>query len=233
MKPGAALFLLAFLSLSVQNARADAIRFPTSFSTTGSFSCRAGIECSGEGTNAITFGSGADTATVTFTGVNTSLDVTNHVQRVPFGDFTLTATEGFTFPTHPNNPTQLSILRFSMKLHQMTPVDAGGSRGKEWLFGPGGREDLSLRMGQGYFVRPVGPNPFGYNSIVYTVTPFPFTMQPNTTTSTFADVGAVPEPGSMLLLATGLLGTAIARRRGRRAANTPRSALHQELTTAD
>jgi hypothetical protein len=66
--------------------------------------------CSGEGTNSITFGSGASTATLTFTGVDTSIDVTNHVQPLPLGQFSLTATEG-TFPTHPVNPTQQTILR--------------------------------------------------------------------------------------------------------------------------
>jgi hypothetical protein len=216
MKPAVVLCILGFLVLPAQNARADTVRFPTSFSTSGRFACRSTIECSGEGTNSITFGSGARTATITFTGVETSLDVTNHLQRVALGDFTLTGSEGFTFPTHPANPKQ-PMLRMGMTLHQMKPVDV--NRGKGWQFGPGGRETLTLQEGIGFFVRPIGPSPFNYSAIVYTVTPFPFTLRPNTTTRIFADVGAVPEPTSLVLLGAGLMGTLIARRRGRRQEN--------------
>jgi hypothetical protein len=225
MKPPAALCLLAFLSLSAQNARADAVRIPATFSTSGLFDCRSTIVCSGEGTSSITFGSGANTATLTFTGVETSIDVTNQLQPVSLGEFRLTATEGFTFPTHPANPA-LPILHFGIQLDQTTTIDSSGGRG--WEFGPGGRENLKVEMGIGYFGRPVGPSPFKYTDIVYTVKPFPFTLAPNSTTSLSADVGAVPEPTSVLVLGTGLVGTIIARRRARRAPDsrirTPESA---------
>jgi hypothetical protein len=201
MKPLSAVCLFGCLLLSSRDARADAVSIPTSFSTSGSaFEClRPSIDC---------FGSGS--AQITFTGVDVSFDVTNLVQRVPFGEFTFTATDGFTFPTFPTNPKR-SILRFSLGLDQTAPEAGAGAR--LWLFGPGGGEDLRLQMGTFIFIRPAGPNPFGLGKIVYTVGPYPLTLKPNTTTRLFADVAAVPEPTSLLLLASGLTGMALSRRR--------------------
>ena len=123
MKPSVVLGLVGMLLLSSQNARADSVVFPTSFATSGTFGCHVPIPCTGEGTNSITIGSGADTATITVTGVNTSVDVTNQRQDVPsLGEFSMTAPEGFVFPVVPSNPTQRAILRFSLSLVQTLPV---------------------------------------------------------------------------------------------------------------
>jgi len=187
------------------------VLFQSTFTTTGVFDCRSSIPCGGEGTNAVTFGSGANTATVTFTGVHTTIDVTNHALPVTLGQFSVTATDGFTFPTHPDNPEAQPVLRFNLRLAQSTPVFAGGHR--EWQFGPGGGETLPLMMGYSYIIRPSGdPN---YSRIVYTVSPFPFTLSPNATTSVTARVGATPEPASLILLGTGAIGTLLGRRRNR------------------
>ena len=184
----------------------------TTVSTSGTFTCRSTIVCSGEGTNSITIGSGANTVTISFTGVQTTFDVTNELTRVMLGSCQMTASVGFIFPTHPTHPTNLPVLRFFLTTHESLPVSTTSNR--LWEFGPGGQGTIPLMIGSGYQVLTLG-SATGYHSTVYTYQPFPFTLSPGTVSLT-ADAGAVPEPATMVLIGTGLIVAASAVRKRRR-----------------
>jgi hypothetical protein len=180
--------------------------------TSGVFRCQGFIACSGSGTNSVTFGSGDQQATITFNGVTTALQVTNRVQPVALGTFDVVSTPGFTFPERGNR--NLPVLHFGLVFEHTSPTPAIGRIG--WTFGPGGRPELPILRGISTVGLPLDVNPpdVGYSAFVYTVRPFPFSLPGHGSLNLVADVGVVPEPGTMLLVGSGIAALIGARRRG-------------------
>jgi hypothetical protein len=187
--------------------------FNVSLSTTGLFTCRTAVTCTGSGTDAITLHSGSGTATFSFTGVNTSAVIGNRTVPVTLGTFEGSATPGFSLPD--GIPPSWVLFSFSFNASQSSPVAA--SNGVTWDFNQRFR-----RYGEGsptYLPLPTGPQPpqFHYSAIYYTFRVFPLELPLNGSRTLVADAGAVPEPASMVLVGSGLIGAILRRRKRARA----------------
>src|SRR5918996_921035 len=97
------LALIALSALSAGVAHADPytvlpngdVVFNTVMTSSGAFTCLRTVPCTGSGTSSITIGSGANTATMTFAGVNTSFQAGNIAKSVSVGTITASAPNGF------------------------------------------------------------------------------------------------------------------------------------------
>lgn len=200
------------LLTSAAGASAEPIVFGSAAVTTsGVFTCMQAPECTASGSSVV-LGSGDTAVTLTFTGVDTSIAISNETVPATLGTFSSSSSSS-TFPTR-TNPL-LGIVRFTLELDQASPGPDTDSLAM--MFGPGGGTTLPYLMGGTFFSLDPGPSPAGmnYTRLVYTLSPFTFSIPMNGSLDVTADVGAVPEPGTLALAALGLVGLARKRLRGR------------------
>jgi hypothetical protein len=196
---------------SITPAGADQITIPVSVSTSGFFSCVIVAPCTAAG-NVVTIPSGAGSATVTFTGVNETFDLTNTTSTVTIGRFDVVAPPGYTWPVASINPV-LSIFRFTLEAEN--PLNSGDPARLFWEFGPGGGVALTQRGPWNFGLPPDVPSPWPAANFM-TNAPI---LVVNQSADITAQAGLVPEPATMLMVGSGLAGL-LARCRRRRGTTT-------------
>ena len=197
------------------DSRADPVRFlpdgdiefDRRIVTTGRLGCRnteysPAYDCREFADGSIEIHTEGGSTRLSFVGRDQTVAVAvNTIRRITWGEIIGEATPGFVFPTLPSAQWALVVMHTSLAT---------------WDFGPGGSAVLPLRQGDwelGKAIEP--PDGYAYEHIVFR---FPNLSIAASGNPLVADINAVPEPATVLLLTSGLVAVMRARRaRGRSA----------------
>jgi hypothetical protein len=150
-------------------------------------------------------------ATISFVGQSQTVAVAANTPRpIALGEIVGEATPDFVFPALPS--PQWAMLSLAVRI-QHGGVDVREAGWVGWYFAPGGSAALPLLAGPFAAGVYLGTRPDGYD---YQMLAYQFSIpsiQANGRTALGADVNAIPEPGTLVLLGSGLLALSRARRR--------------------